>query len=645
MAIRNNSIKYSYQKNYHVIALCFADFASETPMNIFKAIVNRCKTAGCKVIVYSTCSDLSFWDNSDIGEAKLFDAIHMECFDAVVVLGETFKNENTAKKIIARANEVGVPAICIDKKFEGSINIGFTYGDSFEKIVRHVVEEHHATRVNFIAGIEGNSFSEERLASYKKVLNDNHIPIEEQRIGYGDFWEGPAKRVLEDFLNSSLPLPEAIVCANDTMAIATCRKLKENGYRVPDDIIVTGFDGIDLEKYHTPRLSTAEYNMEGLVDTILTIVDNCCAGIEPQSEYKINYIFRKSASCGCLPIEIVDISDKIYQLAIEKKDNDYFNAQAYRMTSHLSNKGNLRSVFEEFEGYLRTNDSSYLWVCTNEDMLSVHFNFANYVHKYANKDTKPYEDIMNISIRKMHSKYYYGDKVRHIDIIPNLSEILEEENYLFIIPLHAEEIPLGYVASTFPIASMRVSPYHALMVNFMHVLNNFRTRDEKENFYSRDMLTDLYNRWGFYKNIKYPLECCIEEKKQLAVISIDMDGLKRINDYFGHKEGDFALHKIAEAMKQSISDNEYAARFGGDEFLIAFGSENASKRVKEVIDSIHIYLDTFNHTQVKDYQVEASFGTFIGTPGSVEELDEYIKRADDTMYLEKSMHKRTKIRK
>ena len=132
------------------------------------------------------------------------------------------------------------------------------YRKGFEKIVRHVVEDHGARHVNMIAGFKNNSFSDNRIRIYQQVLEENGIPFEEERLGYGDFWDRPTRNVVKRFLASNDPRPDAIICANDAMAITTCSLLKEEGYRVPEDIIVTGFDGIQTGKYYTPMLATCE---------------------------------------------------------------------------------------------------------------------------------------------------------------------------------------------------------------------------------------------------------------------------------------------------------------------------------------------------------------------------------------------------
>ena len=94
-----------------------------------------------------------------------------------------------------------------------------------------------------MAGLPDNPFSIERVDAYRRVLKEHQIPFEEDHVLYGEFWEAPAKRALRSYLDAGGEVPEAFICANDTMAVTVCDELVERGVRVPQDCIVTGFDG------------------------------------------------------------------------------------------------------------------------------------------------------------------------------------------------------------------------------------------------------------------------------------------------------------------------------------------------------------------------------------------------------------------
>ena len=120
-----------------------------------------------------------------------------------------------------------------------------------------MVKVHHARTLFMLAGFAENNFSNERIAAFQKVLQEYGLSQENCRIAYGDFWEKPAIEAMEKwFVEDKLPIPDAIICANDTMAITASQFLQNLGYRIPEDCIITGFDGISQASYHVPHLTT-----------------------------------------------------------------------------------------------------------------------------------------------------------------------------------------------------------------------------------------------------------------------------------------------------------------------------------------------------------------------------------------------------
>ena len=182
----------------------------------------------------------------------------MKKITALVILSESIRNKEIVKSLIDRAKSEGISVIVVNGWVEGCFNILLDYDSSFEKIVRHVIEYHGCKKVNFVAGFRGNEFSDARIEIYKRVLSENGISVDDNRIGYGDFWEMPTRRLCEQWFEDINDLPEAIICANDIMAITVLNELNNRGIKVPEDVIVTGFDGLELGQYCSPKLTTAK---------------------------------------------------------------------------------------------------------------------------------------------------------------------------------------------------------------------------------------------------------------------------------------------------------------------------------------------------------------------------------------------------
>ncbi len=147
----------------------------------------------------------------------------------------------------------------------------------------------------------------------------------------------------------------------------------------------------------------------------------------------------------------------------------------------------------------------------------------------------------------------------------------------------------------------------------------------------RDELTGLHNRRGLQAIGEQALFRARRDGTPVAILFIDIDGLKKINDTFGHAAGDDALRGIAEVIRSSISLGDVAARIGGDEFgvLLVDQSEEDLKRVQE---QIAMGARAAQAERSLPFELSATVGAYeIGarTPGTLEQL---LERADRLMY-------------
>ncbi len=134
-----------------------------------------------------------------------------------------------------------------------------------------MIEDHKVQKPHFMAGHKNNVFSNERIEVFKKVLAENNMPFDESMISYGDFWAFPCRAATAELLKRK-ELPDSIICANDIMAINVCDVLKEAGIKVPDDILVSGFDGLDEAFISSPGITTAICDNGELAHTVLSLI-------------------------------------------------------------------------------------------------------------------------------------------------------------------------------------------------------------------------------------------------------------------------------------------------------------------------------------------------------------------------------------
>ena len=156
-----------------------------------------------------------------------------------------------------------------------------------------------------------------------------------------------------------------------------------------------------------------------------------------------------------------------------------------------------------------------------------------------------------------------------------------------------------------------------------------------------DELTGLYNRRGFMAFCKQHLNTIRRTNKGIVIVYADLDGLKGINDSFGHKEGDRALVKTAELLKETFRTSDVLGRLGGDEFTVLAAVDPDGGREK-LLARMQEKFDNYNALRVCPYDLSISVGVAQLNPEASESMEDLMAAADAAMY-ENKRGKRNRI--
>ena len=629
--------KYSEGKPYKVIAFVLSNFSNDEQLRIMRAVVDVCRGYQIRVNFYSTITDLFMNDVIDQGERSILSSIPVEKFDAVVLMSESFKQDEEMYELVASANKAGVPIFAVDKFMEGAINLTFEYEGCFREVVEHMVEYHGYKRINFMGGMPGNEYSEVRLQAYKDVLEKNGIPFDERRVYYGYFWEEPALVAMEQMMDSSLPFPEAIICANDAMALPIVNYLQKNGFRVPEDVAVSGFDGIDMERYSFPRLTTGVVNNERMIECICEMIMNGTEDVDRSKVILIHSKMQVGHSCGCDALtseygitELIRMRSELHQLI--KFQND-----VQKMVSKYSTKTDFSESVKAIARYSAPLRYREMLLTMEEEFVE---NLQVEMFTKAGEQ-EPHGRTMTMA-HIINGAREDGNKIRRnvtLDKVDGfICDSMDRYEYMLHLPIHGKGVGVGVMSYLFDIEEMWYTAASSFMTNIRNLFELVIAQAQLMRVYLFDMLTGLYNRQGFYQRVETMREKAVEiDAVQMTVISIDMDGLKSINDTYGHSEGDAALRAFGHMIRKSI-DREVAARIGGDEFLIVFAGDNNYGRAAEIVASIKKEIAAYNKLGVAPYEIHASIGCYTDNIHT-QTLDEFLSKADKLMYEKKAQHK------
>lgn len=192
---------------------------------------------------------------------------------------------------------------------------------------------------------------------------------------------------------------------------------------------------------------------------------------------------------------------------------------------------------------------------------------------------------------------------------------------------------MAFMNLGFALKHLQMISYEREVNDLLHKSNLRLTRQSMQ-----DEMTGLLNRRGFM----YAMEQLFGDIKnsRVALIYLDMDGLKKINDTYGHDEGDEAIKNMARILKESNSQGAIAGRMGGDEFITCFPVES-EKDMEEYFNTIESAARDYNERNARPYKLSISYGGVCftidsNTPVQTRKL---MTEADEQLYKMKRMKK------
>ena len=155
---------------------------------------------------------------------------------------------------------------------------------------------------------------------------------------------------------------------------------------------------------------------------------------------------------------------------------------------------------------------------------------------------------------------------------------------------------------------------------------------------THDSLTTLANRGYYMERLCSAISQAKRKGELIGILSIDMDGLKQINDSFGHRAGDSAIHEVARRIQMEVRESDLAARIGGDEFSVILSKIRGRGNAEEKKRKINARIDNLFEFEGNNLKLRASIGIAI-YPYDGCEIEKLVDFADNEMYKVKNVFK------
>lgn len=603
---------------------------------ICRAAAVRAEELGYNLAVFSSYGAYGNTRNAhEKGEMTIFDMPDYGGFAGIMIALDTFSIPEAKEQVLKHIREhASCPVVSFREHLDGANNILIREEDSMEEITRHIIEEHGKKDIAFMSGPKGREDAESRLACFRRVMDEYGYPVGEHRIFYGDFWRGQGKKAC-DWFSADGTYPEAIVCANEYMAFSVIDELYERDVRVPEDVLVTGYDGLSEGKQYKPSLTTSGIDFRNMAYEAVNLIDRHQDDDKLEDVYVSPKLIKRE-SCGCLNTKTKSSGEKKCSqhklFAVNENLERQFSFMEIDLTG-VKKIGDLHQVISEY--IYNFEDFQHYYICLRDDIEE----------KENGSGGCTYRMHVRVAMRNRQNMGEVDMPIEKNTLLP--AEIVDDNpQCFFFVPVHYREKGYGYEAYSFGgkerygkiherwSIALSNAIYNIIVYNRMNDLI-----DELENMYIQDTLTGLYNRRGFEKYARMQFSQARENKKMVCIIGIDMDGLKPINDIYGHHEGDSALRAVGYAIQEAVVPGQIGARIGGDEFEVFFLCKD-EEEVRQWVSAFEESLDKYNQKSEKPYAVHASSGYRVGIPTDDDTIEVYMKESDDVMYQNKLENKR-----
>ena len=557
-----------------------------------------------------------------------------------------FMRDGRGKRYLERFHDV--PCILLNEETDRpnwTSIIADNYQGTYE-LVEHLVCDHGYQKFAFLAGPEGNTDARQRKKAFLDVMEKYKIEMDDRHIEVGDYSECVQTQV--NALLDRFPNLQAIVCANDVMALTAYQECEKRGLRIGRDIAITGFDDWERVRHLPVPITTVYQDSEQSGYLAIYSALELYRG-EHGKRIVIPAKVRVRESCGCICKQFsgfgqmesmnqkfVDEKQRntVYRqktwmvpmvsrnMLIALEDREKFLSNALKPMSFFGVKKSSLYVYHEpieYDGSgWKFPDEIYLAACQKGDTVQV-FEKNQYpvpLKKcgFAEEGNIRYQHRPSVFCLQSGSTQY---GVLSVEITP------EEVDMIYLISIQMANALMVYHAEKKRLAVQREREI---------LLKELSSKNEVLNFVSeRDELTQIQNRRGFMEKAMQMNR--MHGNKKAVILFADMDGLKKINDQYGHAAGDIAICACASILKDVAGEKGIAGRLGGDEFaLMMIGDEECANTI---VDDVRGKIAKYNEQAGNEFDIDMSLGCQIVSCTDELSIPEVLEKADKIMYEEK----------
>ena len=496
---------------------------------------------------------------------------------------------------------------------------------------------HERRRIVYASGPAHIVHSKERLEAYRQWIADTGTGLGlTEDILFGNFTARSGYELMERLHGRIGESLDAVCFANDYMALGALEFCNTHGIKIPDELAIIGIDGIELSGLVTPGLSSASQNVHRMAQIAVDQLLQTMAAARTDTpntplHQVVPFRLLNRRSCGC-SARVLPSRNAVLQDIMNRTVYIGESVQTFR-SDHL---------FERMEHFLRRKSVSLCFVVIFSDNPK-----GVNCHGFT---LPPYSRVLLGYANGQ--RFMSEERFQSLDLLPDALWQQTAGLDLMLKPLFFETEVFGYLIASSDDRERAHIDDLRLMISVTlkgeslieelqqahrqveWALDSMKKVNRQLSDISlRDELTGLFNRRGFMQEAGFYLGT---QPESFLLGFADMNGLKSINDTYGHEAGDQALQAIADILRHCCREGDILARVSGDEFT--FLVRDAGEQHRVMLETRFAErLSSYNASSGKPWRVSFARGYAIGNGETG--LEDLLRDADVRMYEHKAMQK------
>ena len=640
---------------------------SDYDKGLIEGMASYCRDRGLSLLVFAGRS-FGWPYGFEYQNTAIYQHINRHNIDVLVLASGTqcnFIEAETFTRYVAGLHPQLLVSVSID--IPGVTSVVADNESGFRELLAHLVDEHGGQRIAIMKGPDENAEACLRLEVYRQFLSERGLAFDPALAFNGDFTAEASVSSLRRHVEANGADFDALVCLNDTMAIGCLHYFKQAGIRVPQDVILTGFDDIVRSRYEHPSLTTVSQDLVRQGRLAAQYAHRLCRGktVPPVTRLSTRAVLRQSCGCACSEADRADGAGMSEESPIEPVAPGIFRIAGInwfkmqddiiRLRHYLANLMSVLALSELVQ-ILRPGLESFgirscAIVIFRDELLNArgdHFRLPQSAELFfyydetipRSKRLKPVQFNPNQILypsdgHTRRQRMMVGTALYHRD---------QQLGYIVYEPGECDpslcEALCVQLSSTIRYALV-FGAKQAAEEGLKKALSELESYNKRLSDLSQtDELTGLNNRRGFISLGQQSMDLAIRMNKNGLVVISDMDGLKRINDTWGHDAGDRAIIAMAHVLEKTFRSLDVLARLGGDEFAIVAVDVDPefAETLRMRMDKLVAY---YNETSGEPFTLAISTGAVVFRGGQSSNLEALLALADSALYDEKRQKQRS----